>query len=366
MTKQQLFELFNDKIVILDGATGSNLMLAGMEVGACPEQWILEHPDALLNLQKSYLQNGSDIILAPTFTGNRIKLAEYGLEERIVEINTKLVSLSKRAVEESGTVAYVAGDLTMTGRQLEPIGDMPLEELIDVYKQQATILASAGVDLFIVETMMSLEECRAAVLAIKEVCDLPVIVSLSFNEDGRTLFGATPEASVVVLQSLGVDAVGINCSTGPKEMLPHVKKMLSYAKVPVFVKPNNGIPELVDGVSTYSLSMDEFCFSAKLLLESGIRGIGGCCGTTPEHIKALSELVQNANIIPFKPVEVNALASLNYVTDIDLDGPFLVVGERINPTGKKKLQESLKEGNLDLVIQMAEEQLKSAEGLKNN
>ena len=266
MTKQQLFELFNHKIVILDGATGSNLMLAGMEVGACPEQWILEHPDALLNLQKSYLQNGSDIILAPTFTGNRIKLAEYGLEERIVEINTKLVSLSKRAVEESGTVAYVAGDLTMTGRQLEPIGDMPLEELIDVYKQQATILASAGVDLFIVETMMSLEECRAAVLAIKEVCDLPVIVSLSFNEDGRTLFGATPEASVVVLQSLGVDAVGINCSTGPKEMLPHVKKMLSYAKVPVFVKPNNGIPELVDGVSTYSLSMDEFCFSAKLLI----------------------------------------------------------------------------------------------------
>lgn len=356
MTKQQLFELFNHKIVILDGATGSNLMLAGMEVGACPEQWILEHPDALLNLQKSYLQNGSDIILAPTFTGNRIKLAEYGLEERIVEINTKLVSLSKRAVEESGTVAYVAGDLTMTGRQLEPIGDMPLEELIDVYKQQATILASAGVDLFIVETMMSLEECRAAVLAIKEVCDLPVIVSLSYNEDGRTLFGATPEASVVVLQSLGVDAVGINCSTGPKEMLPHVKKMLSYAKVPVFVKPNNGIPELVDGVSTYSLSMDEFCFSAKLLLESGIRGIGGCCGTTPAHIKALSELVQNANIIPFKPVEVNALASLNYVTDIDLDGPFLVVGERINPTGKKKLQESLKEGNLDLVIQMAEEQ----------
>lgn len=356
MTKKELLDLLNNKIVILDGATGSNLMLAGMPVGACPEKWILENPDALVNLQKNYINNGSDIVLAPTFTGNRIKLAEYGLEEQIVEINTNLVALSKRAVKETGKVAYVAGDLTMTGKQLAPIGDMTLEELIDIYKQQVQILVNAGVDLFIVETMMSLAECRAAVIAIREECDLPIMVSLSFNEDGKTLFGATPESSVVVLQSLGADAIGINCSTGPKEMIPFVERMISYAKVPIFAKPNNGMPELVDGVSAYTMKLDEFAEYAKELLESGVRGIGGCCGTTPEHIKLLAELAKTANTIPFVPSTKVALASENAVTDIDLNGPFLVVGERINPTGKKKLQASLREQNFDLVLQMAEEQ----------
>ncbi|MDO5127974.1 MAG: homocysteine S-methyltransferase family protein [Eubacteriales bacterium] len=359
MTRDSFKQLFTEKIVVLDGATGSNLMRAGMPIGVCPEQWIIQHPEALLNLQKNYLINGSDIILTPTFTGNRIKLEEYHLDDQIVEINTKLVELSKQAITEVGKRAYVAGDLTMTGRQLEPVGTMALEQLIDVYKEQAEILAKAGVDLFIVETMMSLAECRAALIAIREVCDLPVMVSLSFNEDGKTLFGSTPEAAVVVLQSLGADAVGINCSTGPKEMIPFIERMLAYAKVPIFAKPNNGMPTLIDGVSTYTMSVEEFSSCVETIIRLGVRAIGGCCGTTPEHIKALTNLVKDCVPGQIVPSSRHAIASENTIQDISLDGHFLVIGERINPTGKKKLQDSLRQNSFDIVLQMAEEQTES-------
>lgn len=197
--------------VILDGATGTNLMEAGMPIGVCPESWVLENPQVLLDLQRRYVEAGSHIVYASTFTGNRIKLEEYGLQERLEEINTQLVALSRQAV---GDQALVAGDMTMTGQQLFPMGELLFEELVDVYKEQASVLAKAGVDLFVVETMMSLQECRAAVIAIREVCDLPIMVTLTYNEDGRTLFGTPPETAVVVLQSLGVDAIGVNCSTG--------------------------------------------------------------------------------------------------------------------------------------------------------
>ncbi len=355
MNRELFKRLFNNRIVILDGATGSNLMKAGMPAGCCPEKWILDNPKHLIKLQRDYIKAGSNIILAPTFTANRIKLAEYGLEKDIVSINQKLVALSKEAVALEGYRGYVAGDITMTGRQLVPIGDMSLEELIDVYKEQAKILAEAGVDLFVVETMMSLAEARAALIAIREVCDLPVMVSMTFNEDGKTLFGATPESSVVVLQSLGADAVGINCSTGPKEMIQLVERMVSYAKIPVFAKPNNGKPELVDGKTVYGMTPDEFANLASMLVEAGASAVGGCCGTTPEHISKLKKLVRNdSNNI--EPKFTRVLSSESRVQDISLDGNFIVIGERINPTGKKKLQAELREGKLDMVLNMAEEQ----------
>ena len=196
MTREQLKELTSQGVVLLDGATGTNLMEAGMPIGGCPEDWILEHPEVMEKLQKEYVESGSMIVYAPTFTGNRIKLKEYGLEDRLEEINTALVQLSKRAVNGK---AYVAGDMTMTGQQLFPLGDLDFEELVTIYKEQARILEQAGVDLFVVETMMSLSESRAAVIAIREVSDLPIMVSLTYNEDGRTLFGTTPETAVVVL-----------------------------------------------------------------------------------------------------------------------------------------------------------------------
>ena len=350
MTKKEFREFVNKGPIILDGATGTNLMAAGMPIGVCPEAWILEHKEVLLNLQRGYVEAGTNIVYAPTFTGNRIKLEEYGLADRITEINTELVRLSREAV---GDKALVAGDMTMTGQQLFPLGELMFEELVEVYKEQASILDKAGADLFVVETMMSLQECRAAVLAIKEVSDKPVMVTLTYNEDGRTLYGTPPEAAVVVLQSLGVDVIGINCSTGPMEMIEPVKIMAEYATIPILAKPNAGLPELVDGETVYRMTPEEFAEAGAALVEAGAAIVGGCCGTTPEHIAALTAKVKGMELITPLKSHRRILSSERKAVEIDLDGNFLVVGERINPTGKKKLQAELREGRLDLVRNMA-------------
>lgn len=356
MTKEQFQTLIQQKILVLDGATGTNLLKAGMPIGVCPEKWILENPEVLVNLQVDYINAGSNIIYAPTFSGNRIKLEEYGLEKDFERINKELVALSKEAVAKTGYRAYVAGDLTMTGRQLYPIGTMTLEELIDVYKEQITCLVEAGVDLLVVETMMSLAEARAALIAAKEICDLPIIVSMTFNEDGRTLYGTNPETAVVVLQSLGADAIGVNCSTGPEEMIPLVKTMVQYANVPILAKPNAGMPELVGGETIYAMTPEEFAEFGRQLVMAGASMVGGCCGTTSAHITALAQMVRLLEVPEISAEKKRLLASERQMLEIDIDGNFLVVGERINPTGKKFLQQQLREGNLDLVIQMAEEQ----------
>lgn len=356
MKKEQFRTLLQQKIIVLDGATGTNLQKAGMPTGVCPEQWILDHPDVLVDLQTDYINAGSNIVYAPTFSGNRIKLEEYGLQDRLEEINTKLVELSKKAVARTGYRAYVAGNLTMTGRQLYPIGKLMPEELIDVYKEQIQCLVKSGVDLLVVETMMSLAEARAALIAAKETCDLPVIISMTYGEDGRTLYGTDPATAVVVLQSLGADAIGINCSTGPEEMIPLVEQMKQYANVPILAKPNAGMPELVDGETVYAMTPEEFAAYGRRLVEAGAGIVGGCCGTTKDHITALAQTVRLMDVPEVSNKKKRVVASERKIQEIELDGGFLVVGERINPTGKKKLQEQLRQDNLDLVIQMAEEQ----------
>ncbi len=354
MTREAFRELVKKDPVLLDGATGTNLQKAGMPVGVCPEQWILENSEVLIDLQKQYVEAGTDILFAPTFTASRIKLKEYGLEDHLEEMNRKLVALSKEAAK--GTNALVAGDLTMTGEQLYPLGDLMFEDLVDVYKEQAKIIAEAGADLFVVETMMSLQECRAAVLAIREVCDLPVMVSLTYNEDGRTLYGTDPVTAVVVMQSLGADAVGMNCSTGPEAMLEPIAKMAEYATIPLLAKPNAGMPELIDGQTVFNVEPEEFAEVGKKLVEEGAAIIGGCCGTTPEHIRALKEAVKGIPVKAPLQTKRRMLTSERKSVEITLDGRFMVIGERINPTGKKKLQAELKEGSLNLVRTMALEQ----------
>ena len=353
MTREEFQALVKEGPVFMDGATGTNLQQAGMPVGICPEQWILENPDVIIDLQRRYVEAGTDILFAPTFTANRIKLEEYGLEEQLASMNHRLVSLSREAAEGR---ALIAGDMTMTGKQLYPLGEMMFEELVEVYREQATILVEAGVDLFVVETMMSLQECRAAVLAIREVCNLPIMVSLTYNEDGRTLYGTDPVTAVVVLQSLGADAVGLNCSTGPEAMVEPVKKMAEYATIPLLVKPNAGLPELEDGKTVYKTTPEEFAAVGKELVAAGAVILGGCCGTTPEHIRALRDAVEGMPIL--KPLEKKrrVLTSERKFVEITLDGNFMVIGERINPTGKKKLQAELKAGNLEMVRTMATEQ----------
>lgn len=353
MTGEEFKKLIENGSVILDGATGTNLQKAGMPIGVCPEAWILEHPQAIVELQKEYVKAGTNILYAPTFTANRIKLAEYGLEDRIVEMNRELTALSKEA---AGGKALVAGDLTMTGQQLYPIGEMQFEELVDVYREQAQILYEAGVDLFVVETMMSLQECRAAVFAIREVCEFPVMVSLTYNEDGRTLYGTDPATAVVVLQSLGADAVGLNCSVGPKAMISSVALMAEYATIPIFAKPNAGMPHLENGVTVFDASPEEFARAGKELVQAGAAMIGGCCGTTPEHIFALKNAVKDMPVRKSLTQKRRMLASERKSVEITLNGNFMVIGERINPTGKKKLQAELRAGNLGIVRTMAVEQ----------
>lgn len=350
MNRQEFQRLCREKILFLDGATGTNLQRAGMPTGVCPEAWILDHPDVLIQLQRDYFEAGSDIVLAPTFTSNRIKLEEYGLTDEIESMNHRLVALSREA---AGNRGFVAGDMTMTGRQLAPMGDMEFEELVDIYREQAGYLVDAGVDLFVIETMMSLNECRAALLAVREVCDLPVLVTLSFNEDGRTLFGTDAKTAMVVLQSLGADAVGVNCSAGPEQMAALVADMKAYANIPVIAKPNAGMPEIADRHTVYRMTPEEFAAEAMLLLEAGAGILGGCCGTTPEHIRALKNAVNGHPVHEISRICHRVLASERQTLDIELDGGFLVIGERINPTGKKKLQAVLRDGQMDMVMDMA-------------
>ena len=353
MTKAEFKKLVENGPVILDGATGTNLQKAGMPVGVCPEQWILENPDIMIKLQEDYVAAGTDILYAPTFTANRIKLEEYGLADRLEEMNRELIALSQKAAQGK---ALVAADMTMTGQQLYPIGDLMFEDLVDVYKEQAEVVADAGADLFVVETMMSLQECRAAVIAIREVCDLPIMVSLTYNPDGRTLYGTDPATATVVLQSLGADAIGINCSTGPEDMIEPVEKMAEYATIPILAKPNAGLPELENGVTVYKTGPEEFASCGKKLVEAGASIIGGCCGTTPEHIRALKEAVKDMPLHKPLTQKRRILTSERKLVEITLDGNFMVIGERINPTGKKKLQAELREGSLNMVRQMALDQ----------
>jgi 5-methyltetrahydrofolate--homocysteine methyltransferase len=362
MTKNEFLDLTKSKITILDGATGSNLQKRGMPTGVCPEVWMLENPQVLIDLQREFLEAGSDIVFAPTFTANRIKLTEYGIEDRIEEINQGLVGLSKDAVDayqrhtSDFRKVYIAADLTMTGVQVYPVGTLPFEELVEVYKEQLSYILPTGVDLVVVETMMSLQECRAALLAVKESCDLPVIISMTFNENGRTLFGTDPKTAIVVLQSMGADAVGINCSTGPDKMYEIIREMKEYAYVPIMAKPNAGIPMLVNEQTVFPMEAEEFANQMEKLVEAGANIVGGCCGTTPRHMKKLVDKV--ADCMPQLPKvnHIRALTTEQETVEIPLDGSFMIVGERINPTGKKALQAELREGNLTMVAQMAVEQ----------
>lgn len=366
MTKQEFKQFTEQKIVMLDGANGSNLQRKGMPSGVCPEQWMLEHEEVLISLQEEYLKAGTDILYAPTFTGNQIKLREYGLEDKLQEINTSLLGLSKEAIkryrqkhEGNTRPLYVAGDLTMTGEQLYPIGTLMFEELVEVYKEQITVLVHAGADLIVVETMMSLQECRAALIAAKECCNLPVMVSLTFQEDGRTLYGTDPKTAVLVLQGLGADAVGVNCSTGPDKMIEVVRIMKQYASVPLIAKPNAGLPVLKENKTVFSMEADEFVDNFIPLIEQGVGIVGGCCGTTPDHIRGLADAVSKCKLPIVEKKKIRALTTEHKTVEIDLDKRFIIVGERINPTGKKDLQAELKQGILNTVCEMAEEQVKN-------
>jgi len=354
MDREAFRRLTEEKVIILDGATGTQLQKRGMPAGVCPEQWVIEHPDTIIEIQKEYIEAGSDIIYTCTFGGNRIKLDSFGLGEKTVEINRKLALLSKQA---AGSKALVAGDISPTGRFLAPLGDMDFEECVNAYKCQVQGLLEGGVDLFAIETMMDIQEARAALLAVKESCSLPVIVSMTYDSNGRTLTGTDPVTALITLQSMGADAVGCNCSTGPEGMLKYIKIMKPYARVPLIAKPNAGLPKLVNGVSVFDMEADKFGSYAADFVEAGVNLLGGCCGTSSEYINEISGRTSGLAPKPPESRSYCAVTSTRKTVFFGADLPVTIVGERINPTGKKKLQEELRQGSTFMVQDLAEEQV---------
>jgi len=274
--------------VILDGATGTNLARAGMPRGVSTEAWVLEHPEPLAELQRAYVAAGSQIVYAPTFGANRVTLGLYGLSERVGELNRRLVAVSREAVGES---ALIAGDMTTTGQAPEPQGPMTYETLLDVYREQAEALLEAGVDLFVAETLMGVTELQAVLEAVRALCDLPVLCSLSLASDGMAYFDGGAEDAAAAAEVLGADAVGVNCSVGPDQLVSVVTMLRGATSLPILAKPNAGLPTITDGgEAVYSMRPRRFAESMLRLRGAGASLLGGCCGTTPEYIRELVRL----------------------------------------------------------------------------
>lgn len=280
--------------LILDGATGTQLQKRGYQGDVSAEQWVLDHPDSIQDIQRRYVQAGSRVVYAPTFGANRQKLEERGIFNQTAEYNRRLVALSRQAVD---TRAWVAGDISPTGLFLSPLGEASFEELVDIYAEQAAGLEQAGVDLFVVETMMTLADARAAVLAIRSVSDRPIFVTFTCDESGRCLSGTDVAAALVVLQGMGVSAFGLNCSTGPEQMLKQLRRLRDYARVPLIAKPNAGMPVTVDGKTTYDCTPEEFVRWVPDMLQAGTAIFGGCCGTDEDYIAALARALKGAEFV---------------------------------------------------------------------
>ena len=269
-------------IRLMDGATGSNLMKAGMPRGVCTEQWVLEHPDAILALQGAYKAAGSDMVYAPTFCANRIAFSGYGLQDDVSRMNRELVALSKKAV---GSGVLVAGDMTTTGKPADPEDSDGYQQLLDAYREQAEALISGGADLIGVETMMGVNECVAAIEAIRSLGDIAVICTLSVQSDGKCYFDGSVFEAAELLEALGADAIGVNCSTGPDQLESVIRTLKNTCTLPIIAKPNAGMPKISDsGEAVYSMEAGEFARHMERLVEAGASLIGGCCGTTPEFM----------------------------------------------------------------------------------
>ena len=272
--------------LVLDGANGTELQKRGYDGSICTETWVLEHPEVMMQLQKEYIEAGSNVIYAPTFGANRVKLEENGIFNQVADYNKRLVAVSREAAE--GTGALVAGDIATTGKFLAPVGDVTFDELYDIYHEQAEAIADAGADMFVIETIMTVPDARAALLAVRDVTDKPVLVSFTCDEKGRTLTGSDVLAAMIIMQGMEIDAFGLNCSTGPEEMLAQARRLTEYAEVPLAIKPNAGLPETVNGETVYTCTPEEFSQYTDEFAAAGAAAFGGCCGTGPEHIRALS------------------------------------------------------------------------------
>jgi 5-methyltetrahydrofolate--homocysteine methyltransferase len=345
--------LLKKKIIVLDGAFGTELQKKGMSGGVCPEQWCLDNPEIIRELYSSYQKAGAQIVYTCTFGANRFKLKQYGVKKNSYQVNYELARLAKQAC---GKNTLVAGDIGPTGLFIEPFGPLAFEEAVDAFKEQAQGLIDGGCDLIVIETMIDIQEARAALLAVKEIKDIFTIVSMTYEKDGHTLNGTDPVTALITLQSLGANAVGCNCSTGPEKMVEFIAAMKPYAIVPLLAKPNAGVPRLEGGKTIFEMDPKTFASFGRHLAKAGANMLGGCCGTTPAHIQKLAGAI--AGIKPKLPARksISALSSARGFLHFTGDQPLFIAGERINPTGKKSLQQELIEGKMSIIRQMAAEQ----------
>ena len=340
---------FGKEWIYFDGGLGTMLQERGLQGGEYPETWNLTHPEELIAIHKAYLEAGCHVINANTFGANGLKF------DNVEEIITAGIQLAKEAKKQAGRMdAYVALDIGPTGKLLEPMGDLPFEKAVSYFAQMVKAGVKAGADLILIETMSDTYEAKAAVLAAKENSSLPVIVMMIFDENQRLLTGGSVESAVAMLEGLRVDALGINCGLGPKQMLPVVKRIREVSSLPIIVNPNAGLPVQVNGKTVYDLKADDFAQAMVKMAQIGVQGLGGCCGTTPEYIQKMIEAIKD---IPCKP---NTMKEQTWVTSyasaVLIGKKAVVIGERINPTGKKRFQQALRNKEFDYILSQALEQ----------
>lgn len=348
-----LKEYIKDNVLIFDGAMGTMLQKKGLKLGENPELLNIKEPAIVEEIHKEYINSGANVITTNTFGANELKLKLCNLE--VEDAVDAAVKIAKRAIGDSGT--YIALDIGPIGELLEPMGTLRFDRAYEIFKRQIVQGCKSGADIILIETMTDLYELKAAILAAKENSDLPVFCTMTFEENLRTFTGCSPEAMVLVLEGLGVDALGVNCSLGPKQLKPVIEEICSLAHIPVMVQPNAGLPTLSIGNETkYDVTKEEFADTLCGLIDSGVRIIGGCCGTTPEYIRELSNTVKEKKIIPIKREHYSAICTPSKVVRID---GVRIIGERINPTGKRIFKEALKKGDLDYILSQAVSQIEA-------
>lgn len=335
-----ILEKIKNGITYFDGGAGTLLQSWGLKAGELPESWNILHPEKITEMHKLYLDAGADIITSNTFGANCLKF------DNLEEIITAAIKNAKAAIGDSGK--YVALDVGPLGRMLEPLGDLPFEKAVEIFAKTVKIGSDAGADLILIETMTDAYETKAALLAAKENCSLPVFVTNAYGDGGKLMTGADPKAMVALLEGMGADAIGMNCSLGPKQMKEIVDEMAKYASVPLIVNPNAGLPSVVDGKSVFDVDADEFSDIMCEIVKSGACIVGGCCGTTPEYIRKTVEITKN---MPFSlPEKKNLTLISSYTHAVEIGNKPVIIGERINPTGKKRFKEALRENDIAYIL----------------
>jgi len=335
---KNILNVLKRKVLVYDGAMGTMLQKQGLLPGACPEEWNLSHPDKVLFVHNAYIKSGADIVETNTFGANRLSLAKYGLENKLYEINSKAVQIAKRGGK------LVAASVGPLPEMVEPLGNLSFNDTLNIFKEQIKALSLAKPDVIILETFSDIKELKIAVIAAREVCGIPIQAQLTFAETGTTISGTSPEVAVSVLEGLGVEIVGVNCSLGPKELLPVIKRIAFSARPDTYISvlPNAGLPEIENGQTIYKFQPSEMAKYAKEYYKLGVNIIGGCCGTNPDHIFVLAKTLKNKKPIKREKEKINlTVSSRTKVVEFVSENVPYIIGERINPSRRKDLSDEL-------------------------